>query len=240
MQYEKLQNFCFKCGVVEHSEEDCEKNYQMKREDPSQPLYDAGLRARAMREKAALISYRPEGDNIMEVKMFGDNSLSKQSEGESKSGTTGDDKESDVREVLDMQEDSTQPDMMDISESVRTGERGCGKRSQVDDEEVNSPAKMMATDKGKQKLQECEKFVKECVVEVQEGGGSGSSRDTENERNSGGKCSTEDSSNMGNESFEGQSDGTASKPEGQDSKTAYQAEAGTTGGKEQGRDLATV
>lgn len=168
----------------------------MKREDPTQPLYDADLRAKPMREKAALISYKPGGGSAMEVKMFGDSSVSKQNEGESKSDTLGEGKRDEAREEIEVNEEPERPDFMEISESLKLSEGGGGKSKLVEDEEVNSPVKMMDVTKDPHLEPEGDRFVPEKVMEMQEGGGSGSSRDTDNGRNSGGKRSSEDSNNV--------------------------------------------
>ena len=73
-----------------------------------------------------------------------------------------------------MNEESERPDMMEISESIKMSERGGGKGRLVEDEEVNSPAKIVDPYQGLQQDAEGDRFVPEKVMEVQEGGGSGS------------------------------------------------------------------
>ena len=43
VRYENLQSFCFKCGMVGHVEQACAIEQVRSQENPSQPLYYAGV-----------------------------------------------------------------------------------------------------------------------------------------------------------------------------------------------------
>lgn len=43
VKYEKLQDFCYKCGIVDHDFRDCEKERVMSLFSPENPMYGSWL-----------------------------------------------------------------------------------------------------------------------------------------------------------------------------------------------------